>query len=44
MIFWVLGDFPAATKRTRPAESIVAISFERILLFLGQLLIDSIDL
>ena len=44
MIFWVLGDFPAATKRTRPAESDFDIRFERKLIFLGQLLIGSMDL
>ena len=38
----VLDHFPGATKRTRPAESIFAIRFERKLLFLGQILIQSI--
>ena len=44
MIFEVLDHFPGATKRTRAAESIFAIRFERKLLFLGQILIQSIDL
>ena len=43
MIFRVLGDFPAATKRTRPAESDFDIRFEGKLICLGQLLIGSID-
>ena len=33
IICWVLDHFPAATKRTRPAESIFAIRFERKLIF-----------
>ena len=44
IIFEVLDHFPGATKRTRPAESIFAIRFERKLLFLGQILIQRIDL
>ena len=44
MIFEVLDHFLGATKRTRPAESIFAIRFERKLLFLEQILIQSIDL
>ena len=39
-----IDNFPAATKRTRPAESDFDIRFERNLIFLGQLLIGSIDL
>ena len=42
MIFGVLDHFPGATKRTRPAESIFAIRFERKLLFWGQISIQSI--
>ena len=42
MIFLVLDNFLGAKKRTRPAESIFAIRFDRKLLFRGQILIQSI--
>ena len=40
MIFEVLDHFPGATKRTRPAESLFAIRFERNLLFLGHVSVE----
>ena len=42
MIWGVIDHFSGATKRTRPAESIFAIGFERKLVFLGQILTQSI--
>ena len=43
-VFFGFRPFPSTTKRTRPAESDFAIRFERKLIFLGQLLIGSMDL
>ena len=43
MIFSLLDHIPGAQKRTRPAESDFDIRFERKLIFLGQLLIQSIE-